>query len=96
MWRMLQQDEPEDYVIATGETHTIREFLEEVFSYLDLDYHAYVETDPRFFRPTEVDVLVGDPTKAKRDLDWEPTVTFRDLARLMIEADMEVVEGAQP
>jgi len=88
MWLMLQQDNPDDYVIATGENHSVREFLEEVFAYLDLDYRAHVEIDPRYYRPTEVDVLLGDPSKAKRVLGWAPRVSFRELARLMVDADM--------
>lgn len=87
MWSMLQQDEPGDYVIATGETHSVREFLDEVFGYLDLDWKAYVEIDPRYFRPTEVDLLLGDASKAKTQLEWEPKVTFVDLAHMMTEAD---------
>uniref|UniRef100_A0A7C1FU94 GDP-mannose 4,6-dehydratase n=1 Tax=Caldilinea aerophila TaxID=133453 RepID=A0A7C1FU94_9CHLR len=89
MWMMLQQDEPDDYVIATGETHSVREFVEEAFSYLDLDWRRYVVQDPRYYRPAEVDLLVGDPTKARKKLGWEPTVTFRQLVRLMVDADME-------
>jgi len=90
MWLMLQQDEPDDYVIATGENHSVREFLDEVFGYLDLDWHKYVETDQRYYRPTEVDVLLGDASKAKKVLKWEPKVTFKELARMMTDADMEI------
>ena len=90
MWLMLQQDQPEDYVIATGETHSVREFLDEVFGYLDLDWRPYVEKDPRYYRPAEVDILLGDASKAKRQLGWEPTVTFRQLARMMIDEDMKL------
>ncbi len=89
MWMMLQQDEPDDYVIATGETHSVQEFVEEAFSYLDLDWRRYVVQDPRYYRPAEVDLLVGDPSKARKKLGWEPTVTFRELVRLMVDADME-------
>lgn len=89
MWMMLQQDEPDDYVIATGETHSVQEFVEEAFGYLDLDWRRYVVQDPRYYRPAEVDLLVGDPTKAKKKLGWEPTMTFRQLVRLMVDADME-------
>lgn len=89
MWMMLQQDEPDDYVIATGETHSVQEFVEEAFSYLDLDWRRYVVQDPRYYRPAEVDLLVGDSTKARKKLGWEPTVTFRQLVRLMVDADME-------
>ncbi len=87
MWLMLQQDEPEDYVIATGETHSVREFLAEVFGHLDLDWNEYVEIDPRYFRPAEVDLLLGDPTKARKKLGWEPRVKFVDLAKMMTDHD---------
>jgi len=90
MWLMLQQEEPDDYVIATGENHSVGEFLDEVFGYLDLDWHKYVETDQRYYRPTEVDVLLGDASKAKKVLKWEPKVTFKELARMMTDADMEI------
>ena len=92
MWLMLQQDKPDDYVIATGETHSVREFLDEVFRHLDMDWHKYVETDPRYLRPSEVDCLMGDASKAKRILKWEPKVTFKELARLMTDADMEIAK----
>ncbi len=92
MWLMLQQDMPDDYVIATGESHSVREFVEEVFSYLDLDWQKYVEIDPRYFRPTEVDFLQGDPAKAKKLLNWQPKVTFKELAKLMADADMKIAE----
>jgi len=87
MWMMLQQESPDDYVIATGKTHTVREFLEEVFKIADLDINKYVEIDPRLFRPHEVPVLLGDPTKAKKVLNWEPTITFKGLAHMMFNAD---------
>jgi len=90
MWRMLQQDRPDDYVIATGQTHSVREFLDEVFGYLGLDWHDYVRIDPRYYRPTEVDVLLGDASKARRVLGWEPRVSFGELARMMVDADMEL------
>ena len=89
MWMMLQQDRPDDYVIATGETHSVREFLDEAFGHLDLDWKKYVEVDPRYFRPTEVDLLLGDASKAKKILGWKPRVLFKDLVRLMVDADME-------
>ena len=89
---MLQQDKPDDYVIATGQTHSVREFLGEVFEYLDLDWQEYVEIDPRYFRPTEVDLLLGDPSKAKKHLNWQPKVTFKELARMMTDADMKLAE----
>jgi GDPmannose 4,6-dehydratase len=92
MWMMLQQDEPDDYVIATGETHTVREFLDEVFGYLDMDWERYVEIDPKYYRPAEVDILQGDASKAKKVLGWEPKVTFRELARMMTDADMAEAE----
>ena len=93
MWLMLQQDEPDDYVIATGETHSVREFLEEAFSYAGLDWKKHVEIDPRYYRPAEVDLLVGDPSKAREKLGWEPKTTFKDLAHLMVDADMAEVMG---
>ena len=89
MWLMLQQDEPEDYVIATGETHSVREFLEETFNYLDLDWRDHVEIDPKYFRPTEVDSLAGDSSKARKKLGWKPKVRFKELVKLMADADME-------
>jgi GDPmannose 4,6-dehydratase len=92
MWLMLQQDKPDDYVIATGETHSVREFTEKVFIRLDLDYNKYVSIDPRYFRPTEVDVLLGDASKAKKALGWKPTVTFDALIDMMIAADMELAK----
>ncbi|MCG3160450.1 MAG: GDP-mannose 4,6-dehydratase [Acidobacteria bacterium] len=88
MWLMLQQDEPDDYVIATGETHSVREFLDEAFGCLDLDWKQFVEIDPRYFRPAEVDLLIGDASKARRELGWEPKITFKELARTMVEADL--------
>lgn len=90
MWLMLQQDRPDDYVVATGETHSVAEFLDEVFGCMDLDWHKLVETDPRYFRPTEVDLLLGDASKARRILKWKPRVTFRGLARMMVESDMQL------
>ncbi len=92
MWLMLQQDKPDDFVIATGETHSVREFAEKVFSKLDLDYHKYVSIDPRYFRPTEVDVLLGEASRAKRILNWQPKVTFDKLIDMMIEADMQLAQ----
>ncbi|MGE0105269.1 MAG: GDP-mannose 4,6-dehydratase [Blastocatellales bacterium] len=93
MWLMLQQDEPDDYVIATGETHSVSELLDESFGYLDLDWREYVEIDPRYFRPAEVDLLIGDASKAKRKLGWEPRVSFRELVRMMVDADLKSVES---
>ena len=89
MWLMLQQDRPADFVIATGETHAVRHFLEEAFGYVDLDWQEYVQQDERFMRPAEVDLLVGDPEKAGRELGWEPIITFRELVRMMVDADIE-------
>jgi GDPmannose 4,6-dehydratase len=93
MWLMLQQDKPDDYVIATGESHSVREFVAEVFSYLDLDWEKFVEIDSRYFRPSEVDILQGDASKAKKILKWEPKVTFKELARIMTDADMKIAEN---
>jgi GDPmannose 4,6-dehydratase len=92
MWLMMQQDAPDDYVVATGESHSVREFLDEVFGYLNLDWHDYVEVDQRYFRPSEVDFLQGDASKAKKTLNWETRVTFKELARVMTDADMELAE----
>jgi GDPmannose 4,6-dehydratase len=89
MWLMLQQERPDDYVIATGETHSVREFAEKVFAKLGLDYQRHVAIDPRYFRPTEVDVLLGDATRARKALDWEPKVSFDQLIDMMIAADLE-------
>jgi GDPmannose 4,6-dehydratase len=88
MWLMLQQDKPDDYVIATGETHSVREFLDEAFGHLDLDWKPYVEIDPRYFRPAEVDLLIGDSSKARKKLGWEPKITFKELAQMMVDADL--------
>jgi GDPmannose 4,6-dehydratase len=92
MWLMLQQEQPDDYVVATGETHSVREFLDEVGAALDMDWTPHVGVDPRYYRPAEVDILHGDASKAKRALGWTPKTTFRDLARMMTEADMELAE----
>src|ERR1019366_1009866 len=89
MWRMLQQDQPDDYVIATGETHSVREFVEIAFDRAGLDWQKYVEIDPKFFRPTEVDLLVGDPSKANKVLGWKPRTSFRQLVHMMLDADLE-------
>jgi GDPmannose 4,6-dehydratase len=89
MWLMLQQPKADDYVIATGETHSVREFLGEVFGYLNLDWEAFVRINPKYFRPAEVDLLLGDAAKAKNELGWEPKVRFRELARLMVDAELE-------
>lgn len=90
MWLMLQQEKPDDYVVATGESHSVREFLELTFDYLGLDWRKYVEIDPRYFRPTEVDYLLGDPTKAINQLGWRPKVKFEELVRIMTDHDLEL------
>jgi GDPmannose 4,6-dehydratase len=90
MWRMLQHDSPDDFVVATGESHTVEEFLDEAFGYLDLDWREHVKIEPRFFRPAEVDALQGDASKARASLHWEPRVTFRNLTRMMVDADVEL------
>ncbi|HEX8336697.1 MAG TPA: GDP-mannose 4,6-dehydratase [Pyrinomonadaceae bacterium] len=95
MWLMMQADEPDDYVIATGETHSVREFLEEAFGYLGLDWEKHVEIDPRYFRPAEVDLLLGDPTKARTILGWEPRVGFKELVKIMVDSDMKLAEREQ-
>lgn len=92
MWLMLQHDKPEDFVIATGETQSIRQFLDYSFNHLDLDWQEYVEIDPRYFRPTEVELLLGDCSKAKKDLGWEPKVSCEELAQMMVESDMKLAE----
>ena len=89
MWLILQQAKPDDYVVATGETYSVRDFLTEAFGYVGLDWQQYVKVDPKYFRPAEVDFLLGDPAKAKAQLGWKPKVSFRDLVRLMVDADME-------
>ena len=91
MWLMLQQDQPDDYVIATGETHTIREFCEAAFGHVGLDWQKYVEFDKRYMRPSEVDILIGDAAKAKRILGWEPKTKFKQLAQLMVDADVQLL-----
>ncbi len=90
MWLMLQQDEPDDYVIATAETYSVRAFCEAAFGRVELDYKDFVEIDPRYFRPAEVDILLGDPTKAKTKLGWEPKVSFDELVAMMVDADLEL------
>ena len=90
MWMMLQQEKPQDFVIGTGESHTVREFLQEAFSYVGLKYQDYVKIDERYFRPTEVDYLLADPTKAKQELKWSPKIKFHELVRIMVDADLEL------
>jgi GDPmannose 4,6-dehydratase len=92
MWLMLQHEKPEDFVISTGETHSVREWIEECFGLLGLDWKKYVETDARYLRPAEVDLLLGDSGKAKRLLKWEPKVRFKDLAKMMVESDLRLAE----
>jgi GDPmannose 4,6-dehydratase len=92
MWLMLQQDKPDDYVIATGETHSVQEFCEEAFGLVGLDWQKYVDLDKRYLRPAEVDILIGDPSKAKKQLGWEPKVKFKELVKIMVEADVKVLQ----
>jgi len=92
MWHMLQQSEPDDYVIATGETHSVREFVQGVFELLNLQWEKHVEIDPRYFRPSEVDYLLGDSTKAKNKLGWQPKVNFEQLVKIMVESDLELAQ----
>jgi GDPmannose 4,6-dehydratase len=89
---MLQQDCPDDYVVATGETHSVQEFCAEAFGAVGLDWKQFVKHDPRYERPAEVDLLIGDSAKAKRVLGWEPKVRFKDLVRIMVEADLELAK----
>ncbi|MBF2035573.1 MAG: GDP-mannose 4,6-dehydratase [Leptolyngbyaceae cyanobacterium T60_A2020_046] len=91
MWLMLQQDQPDDYVVATGETHSVEEFLSVAFGHVNLNWRDYVEFDPRYLRPAEVDLLIGDPTKARQKLGWEPSITFEALVKLMVEADLAAI-----
>ncbi len=96
MWKMLQHEQADDFVIGTGESHTVREFLDEAFGYADLDWGEYVRIDERYFRPTEVDYLQADPGKAQRELGWEPRVFFKDLVRIMVDADLELIGLESP
>jgi GDPmannose 4,6-dehydratase len=93
MWMIMQQPEPDDYVIATGETHSVREFLDEAFGYLNMDWKQYVEIDPRYFRPAEVDILIGDSAKARNKLGWQPKISFRELVHLMVDAEMASLQS---
>ncbi len=95
MWLMLQQSEPDDYVVATGETHAVEEAVEIAFSHVDLDWHNYVKTDPKFFRPAEVDLLVGDCTKARKVLGWKPEVSFNELITMMVDHDLKSLQSQQ-
>ncbi len=92
MWVMLQQDQPDDYVVATNETHTVKEFIQETFALLDLDWEKYVDYDKRYERPAEVDLLIGNPAKAKKQLGWEPKVKFKELVKIMTESDLELAK----
>jgi GDPmannose 4,6-dehydratase len=92
MWLMLQHDTPADYVVATGETHSVKEFLELAFGRVDLDWHDFVDLDPRQIRPAEVDLLQGDASKAKRELGWQPKVSFKDLVAMMVDIDLEIAK----
>lgn len=96
MWLMLQQDQADDYVIATGETHSVREFLELAFGYVNLNWQDYVEFDERYLRPAEVDLLIGDSTKARQKLNWTPSVTFEQLVAIMVEADLQALGLKSP
>ena len=91
MWLILQQERPEDYVIGTGETHSVKEFLEEAFWYVNLDWQDYVEIDPRYFRPTETELLLADSSKARKELGWSPRITFKELVKIMVDSDMELI-----
>jgi len=93
MWLMLQQDTPDDFLVATGETHSVEELVTVAFDYVGLDWHDYVVQDPRYMRPAEVDLLVGDPSKAGKVLGWEPQVTFTQLIQMMIDADLKLLES---
>jgi GDPmannose 4,6-dehydratase len=96
MWRIVQQSGGDDFVLATGETHTVREFAEKAFAHADLDWKQYVRHDPHYERPAEVDLLIGDPSKAKKILGWEPKVRFEELVRIMVDADMELLSRETP
>ena len=96
MWRIIQQDQGDDFVIATGETHSVGEFVEAAFAHVDLDWKKYVKHDPRYERPAEVDLLIGDPAKSKRILGWEPKVRFKELVQIMVDADMKLLQRESP
>ena len=92
MWLMLQQDNPDDYVLATNDTHSVKEFCQEAFAILDMDFEEYVDYDKRYERPAEVELLIGDPAKAKKQLDWAPKTDFKGLVKLMVEADLQLAK----
>jgi GDPmannose 4,6-dehydratase len=96
MWRMLQQDTPQDYVVGSGETHSVRELVELAFTHVGLDYRKHVVSDPKYFRPAEVDLLLADPSKARRDLGWAPKVGFAELVTMMVDADLDRLGAAAP
>jgi GDPmannose 4,6-dehydratase len=96
MWKILQQEKPDDYVLGTGESHSVREFLDEAFGYLNLDWKDFIKTDPHYFRPTEVDYLMADADKAKQKLGWEPKVKFHELVKIMVDADLELIGLTSP
>jgi GDPmannose 4,6-dehydratase len=96
MWKMLQHEQSDDFVVGTGESHSVREFLDEAFGYLNMDWHDYVKIDPRYFRPNEVDFLLADWSKAQKALDWEPRVRFHELVRIMVDADLELAGLSSP
>jgi GDPmannose 4,6-dehydratase len=91
MWRIVQQDTPDDFVLATNETHTVREFVQAAFAHADLDWQEFVKHDQRYERPAEVELLIGNPAKAKKVLEWEPKVRFKELVEIMVEADLEAL-----
>jgi GDPmannose 4,6-dehydratase len=95
MWLMLQQDKPDDYVVATGEAHSVQELVEVAFAHVGLDWQKHVGVDERYLRPAEVDHLIGDPSKARRELGWEPSVDFKGLVHMMVDADMARIESGQ-
>src|SRR5262249_4680291 len=95
MWLMMQADKPDDYVIATGVTYSVRDFLDEAFGYLELDWTKYVEIDPRYYRPSEVDLLQGDASKARRELGWEPQVSFKQMVQMMVDHDLKFARNSK-
>jgi len=96
MWLMLQQNDPDDYVLGTGEAHSVKEFVAEAFGYVNLDWQEYVKIDPRYFRPLETETLIADASKAKEKLSWEPKIRFKELGRIMVDADMETLDLTPP